>query len=84
MVLHKYLSVRFEIDDVPSLLNWKTMDLFLWIVLPPGGRVVGVEKSRKFASLALAACQVKMIFICMLACYRNCCIYAGSWFERSC
>ncbi len=60
------------------------MDLFLWTVLPPGGRVVGVEKSRKFASLALAACQVKIIYICMRACYRNCCIYAGSWFGGSC
>jgi hypothetical protein len=48
-----------EIDDVLSPSNWKTMDLFLWIVLPSGGRVVGVEKSRKFASLALATCQVR-------------------------
>jgi hypothetical protein len=42
------------------------MDLFLRIVLPPGGRVIGVEKSRKFASLALAACQVKIIYACLL------------------
>jgi hypothetical protein len=59
MVLHKHFSVRFEIDDVPILFKEKTMDLFLWIVLPPGGRVVGVEKSRKFARLALTACQVR-------------------------